>query len=148
VRSRAASFATAAPSAATPRERSALLDFAFEASPMAIALIDEQNKCRMVNPAFEAQLGPSYKFAHVAFDEATADDKGRQAIASALRRAREDGGKVRVRDVNMMTVTGVEGFPIARHFDWSLQCGSDGLCCAVGNLVTEADEKQRDKDAE
>eukprot|EP00306_Pavlova_sp_CCMP459_P021179 CAMPEP_0185541974 /NCGR_PEP_ID=MMETSP1381-20130426/2315_1 /TAXON_ID=298111 /ORGANISM="Pavlova sp., Strain CCMP459" /LENGTH=727 /DNA_ID=CAMNT_0028153931 /DNA_START=12 /DNA_END=2195 /DNA_ORIENTATION=- len=129
-------------------DRAAMLEVAFSASAMAVALLDVSNRPIMVNPTFEQQLGPLFKLQHMALNDATADDKANADIAQALKRARENGTTERVRDSNMLTVAGPAGFPLPRHFDWSLRLGKDGIVVASASAVSEADEQQRERDAE
>ncbi|KAJ1621753.1 hypothetical protein T492DRAFT_886398 [Pavlovales sp. CCMP2436] len=128
--------------------RAKMLSVAFEYSSVLVAMLDSANMIvmvRPVNPMFEQQMGPLYKLKHSAFYVAAANLKSREMLTDALGRARASatGATVKVKDCNMLTVV---GFPISRHFDWSLRQGTDGLLCAVGEMVTEVDEEQREKD--
>ena len=127
----------------------ALLRVAFESSPVLLAVLDGSNKFLLVNPLFEARMGPFSTFAKLSFDESGFDDECKEKLASALKSVREDGIVVKLRDANMITMAGPGGFPVARHFDWSLKLGADSTTVSVsGEAVTEDDEQQREKDAE
>jgi len=129
--------------------RAKLLAASFECSPVLVAMLDSANMIVLVNPTFEQQMGPLFKLSREAFNHAAADEESNAALSAALDRARSaSGGTVKARNVHMLTVAGREGFPMRKHFDWSLRQGPDGLLCAVGEMVTEADEEQREKDPE
>jgi PAS domain S-box-containing protein len=52
----------------------------------------------------------------------------------------------KVRNIEMLTLS--EGFPIKKHFDWTIGVGKDGQVLLFGDAVNEQDEEQRAKDAE
>jgi len=133
----------------TSRFDAALLQVAFESSPVLVAVLDGSNNYLLVNPVFEAQMGPFSTFAKIAFDDSGFDDESKEKLSSALKSVREEGTVIKVRDANMITMAGPGGFPVARHFDWSLKLGADSTTvCISGEAVTEDDEQQREKDAE
>ncbi|KAJ1621223.1 hypothetical protein T492DRAFT_887344 [Pavlovales sp. CCMP2436] len=123
--------------------RAKMLAVAFESSPTLVAMLDSANMIVMVNPTFEQQMGPLFKLAHSPFNAAAADQKSNDTLTAALDRAHASGGTVKIKDCNMLTVV---GFPTSKHIDWSFRQGMDGLLCAVGEMVTEVDEEQREKD--
>ncbi|KAJ1628385.1 hypothetical protein T492DRAFT_841626 [Pavlovales sp. CCMP2436] len=133
--------------------RAKLLAVSFECSPMAVAMLDSANiivivRHLLVNQTLKQQMGPLY-CSGAPFNEAAADQESNDALTAALDKVRKVKMlTVKVGNVKMLTVAGGEGFPIIRHVDWSLRQGTDGLLCAVGEIMTEADEVQREKDAE
>ncbi len=98
-----------------------------------------------VNKLFEEEMGAKFKFLEFAFEQAAADAESEAKLATALNQARDGRRKCRARDVKMLTL-GNE-LPIARHFDWTVSAMSSGSIAVFGELVTEADEVQREKDA-
>jgi hypothetical protein len=52
----------------------------------------------------------------------------------------------KARNIEMLTLS--EGFPIKKHFDWTIGVGKDGQVLLFGDAVNEQDEEQRAKDAE
>ena len=52
----------------------------------------------------------------------------------------------KVRNIEMLTLS--KGFPIKKHFDWTVGVGKDGQVILFGDAVNEQDEEQRAKDAE
>lgn len=126
----------------------------FETLPMVAGLLNEEDKLVLVNPCFVEDMGPLHRYRNLPFVETGADDKAKDAIRDALRKLKEasevkDGTRrVKLRDVNLLTMTGPDGFPTARHFDLTMSCVAGGHLCLVGERVTELDEKQRERDTE
>mmetsp|Transcript_66136 Transcript_66136/g.74058 ORF Transcript_66136/g.74058 Transcript_66136/m.74058 type:complete len:195 (-) Transcript_66136:2102-2686(-) len=65
--------------------------------------------------------------------------------------------RVRVRDIEMTTLTGDSGFPVRRYFDWFISKSIDAdneygegedIILLLGDPCTERDVDQREKDAE
>jgi PAS domain S-box-containing protein len=114
-----------------------------------------------VNAMFERRMGPLRKFSNDDFirkacseDKAHADarDRFRSAIETvASGKAGRDGNRVRVRDIEMTTVTEENsGFPIHKHFDWfiSRSSGDDGTIILLGDPASDQDVSQREKELE
>ena len=107
-----------------------------------------------VNEMFERTIGPLYKFQDSDFCSAASDDKDSDAQArfrEAIEEASncEDDERIRVRSIEMLTVTEAnQGFPIRRFFDWFISRGDDGTLLLLGDPCTEQDVDQRGKDAE
>lgn len=120
----------------------------FNSSPMMIALLDEFNKFVLVNQLFESIMGPLFKLANVSFEQTSADNKTLESLTQALKEVRQSCAVIRVRDVNLITVSNPEGFPVPRHFDWRFKLNENNCIIAFGEPVNEADELQREKDAE
>ncbi len=120
---------------------------AFLEAPMCACILDgSTGRVIDVNSLFAEEMGAKFKFLEFAFEKAAADAENEAKLANALRQAREGPRKCRVRDVKMLTLA--SELPIARHFDWTVSAMSSGSIAVFGELVMEADEVQREKDAE
>ena len=72
------------------------------------------------------------------------------------KRKKDNNKRVRVRDIEMTTLTGESGFPVRRYFDWFIskstkddQYGEgEDVLLLLGDPCTERDVEQREKDAE
>ncbi|KAJ1462234.1 hypothetical protein M885DRAFT_476303 [Pelagophyceae sp. CCMP2097] len=120
---------------------------AFAGAPLCACVLDARGRVVEANALFEEQVGAKYKFAGYAFEHVGAEEAEVVRLREALDGARESGRRRKVRDVKCLVLG--DGFPVAKHFDWSvssLDC--EGGLCLVGELVTEVDGQQREKDAE
>jgi PAS domain-containing protein len=114
----------------------------------------------VANEMFEQHMGPLGKFSNGDFinkscseDKAHADARDRfgSAIESVVSGKAGGGNRVRVRDIEMTTVTDANsGFPIHKHFDWFISKSSDfdGLVILLGDPVSDQEESQREKELE
>jgi PAS domain-containing protein len=126
--------------------------------PMCVVSLNSDNLHPVViNDMFERTIGPLYKFENTDFCAAAAsDDKDsdaqkrfREAIQEAARNTCDNNERVRVRSVEILTVTEAnQGFPIRRFFDWFIRRADDGTILLLGDPCTEQDVDQRGKDAE
>jgi hypothetical protein len=111
------------------------------------------------NDMFERRMGPLRKFSNDDFikkacseDKAHADarDRFRSAIENvASGEAGRDGNRVRVRGIEMTTVTEENsGLPLHKHFDWfmSRSSGDDGAIILLGDPVSDQDVFQHEKE--
>lgn len=109
-----------------------------------------------VNNTFEKHMGKFYKFKSRPFYEAATDDdqgKHQAALKAAIEEignSTGDNGKTKAnaRNVEMVTLAGESGFPIKRHFDWTVGKGSDASILLVGEIVTEQSLEERERDQE
>jgi len=107
-----------------------------------------------VNNTFEKHMGKFYKFKSRPFYEAATDDdqgKHQAALKAAIEEignSTGDNGKTKAnaRNVEMVTLAGESGFPIKRHFDWTVGKGSDASILLVGEIVTEQSLEERERD--
>jgi PAS domain S-box-containing protein len=124
--------------------------------PLCMVTLDAHDlKPTAINDTFLRVMGPLYKFRGSSFVHATSDDKAsdakerlQQALDKALL-AGTTGERVRVRNVEMTTLTGETGFPVRRFFDWFISLDEKGNSLTLlGDPCTDHDVEQREKDSE
>ena len=123
---------------------------AFDALPVPAAVLDAEDKVVRANRCFEEEVSPLFKLRSMPFLDTAADTGATNALRDALHAARCAAApkRIKVKDANLLTMRGADGFPVARHFDLTLSRAPDGGIVLVAEAVTEADEEQRAKDAE
>jgi PAS domain S-box-containing protein len=123
--------------------------------PLCMVTLDAHDlKPTAINDTFFRVIGPLYKFRDSSFVHATSDDKASDAkerLQQALDKALTDttGERVRVRNIEMTTLTGDTGFPVRRFFDWFISLNDTGdSLTLLGDPCTDHDVEQREKDSE
>lgn len=136
---------------ATPGEpaaaaaKAALLDSA----PLCAAVLDADGKATVVNKVFVELMGPLWKFNQYTFSEAAAKDEGKAKLREAFSAVRSGTDRMRLRNIEMLTLGGDSGLPVKTHFDWFIGPGeSTGEVIIYGDPCTAEVLEQREKDAE
>ncbi|KAJ1449289.1 hypothetical protein M885DRAFT_100335 [Pelagophyceae sp. CCMP2097] len=119
---------------------------AFDGAPLCICVVDALGEVLEANSLFELIVGPLHVFAEISFERIGADDAAAARLNEAFSATRTTGLRRKVRDVRCLVLG--DGFPVAKHFDWSVSRLDEGKLCLIGELITEVDGQQREKDAE
>ncbi|KAJ1456807.1 hypothetical protein M885DRAFT_516864 [Pelagophyceae sp. CCMP2097] len=119
---------------------------AFTHAPLCACVVDFNGHVVEANEVFEAQVGPIFAFAQRSFEQFGADEANVLRLKEALETTRSTGLRRRVRDVLCLATS--QGFPVDKHFDWHISKMPCGSLCLMGDVVTQGDELQREKDAE
>lgn len=130
---------------------------------LGVVALDERGHATQANAAFEAFMGPLFKFTEFEFCHAAVEDgdggarlktavaNAREAYASLLT-AKKSGAELpspaplKLRNVEMLSLAA--GLPIKKHFDWTVSTGADGGVVLFGSPCTTEDLEKIEKDAE
>jgi PAS domain S-box-containing protein len=133
--------------------------------PLCIVALDERGCAVQINETCQESFGPLFKYAASTFSTLATDSPSHRAkLEDALKQARlsTDGASggvpnrpksqqkprisFKARNIEMLTLS--EGFPIKKHFDWTIGVSRGGQVLLFGDAVDEQDKEQRAKDAE
>ena len=127
------------------QDRLALLDSA----PLCAAVLDADGKPIGVNRVFTELMGPLFKFSGYPFSEAASQEEGKEQLRQAFSAVRSGTDRLRLRNVEMLTLGGESGLPVKTHFDWFIGPGGGaGEVTIYGDPCTAELLEQREKDAE
>jgi len=131
---------------AAKEQKASLLD----AAPLCAVKLDSEGKARACNKLFETLMGPLFKYSQYSFAKAAANDEASRKLQEAFDAVCSgDSPRVRLRNIEMLTLAGEAGLPIKAHFDWFIGPGDiKGEVTVFGDPCSDDILEQRAKDAE
>lgn len=96
-------------------QKASLLD----AAPLCAVVLNAEDKPQLCNKLFTTFIGPLFKFKEYSFAKAAADDAACGKLQAAIDAVRTGGSpRERLRNIEMLTLSGEAGLPVRSHFDW------------------------------
>ena len=131
---------------AAKEQKASLLD----AAPLCAVVLDAEGKARACNKVFTSLMGPLFKYSQYAFAKAAANDVASGKLQEAFEAVcTGESQRVRLRNIEMLTLAGEAGLPIKAHFDWFIGPGEvKGEVTLFGDPCSDDILAQREKDAE
>ena len=135
-----------AETSAAKEQRAALLD----AAPLCAVALDREGKACACNKLFTSLMGQLFKYSQYAFAKAAATDVASRKLQEAFNAVcTGESPRVRLRNIEMLTLAGESGLPIKAHFDWFIGPGErTGEVLLLGDPCSDDILAQREKDAE